>query len=222
MPSTGGTTSATWTRTRARACTQPRACSRPFTRRSPSAPRSRRRCASSARITPRTRSREKVGKAQLAWRKCFARLCSNDLRLLDSDMVGASPVYETAIDDRVENPGIAFKHPTNAFQTFNPLSMNALKHQSYHLKHSKTPLIPSNAPTPQKTSRTPKFNPEQPPALRKVLLECGHAGLCVDCAYHLCRTRGPLCPICRDAISHVRRAHGGRTETDLPQCVFCA
>jgi hypothetical protein len=38
-----------------------------------------------------------------------------------------------------------------------------------------------------------------------VLLECGHAGMCVECSYQLFRTRGPQCPMCRDVVVHVMR-----------------
>jgi hypothetical protein len=38
-----------------------------------------------------------------------------------------------------------------------------------------------------------------------VLLECGHGGLCVDCAKRLLLTDGRMCPICRQPITQVPR-----------------
>lgn len=52
-----------------------------------------------------------------------------------------------------------------------------------------------------------------------VLLECGHAGLCADCAIHLMERRPgrAVCPICRSLISAAMRL---RPELPLPSDLF--
>ena len=41
-------------------------------------------------------------------------------------------------------------------------------------------------------------------ARQAVLLQCGHAGLCLKCAENLWRTRAP-CPMCRQSIALIAR-----------------
>lgn len=58
----------------------------------------------------------------------------------------------------------------------------------------------------------------QPP--NAVLLECGHAGLCVDCAVHMMERRASSyanCPICRTRISTAMRL---RAELPVPSNYF--
>ena len=47
-----------------------------------------------------------------------------------------------------------------------------------------------------------------------VLLECGHGGICHDCAVRCARKRPPLCPMCRQRITRVVQLAGAEEEVD--------
>ena len=47
-----------------------------------------------------------------------------------------------------------------------------------------------------------------------VLLECGHGGICYECAQKCARTRPPLCPMCRGRISQIVQLAGTEQDVD--------